>query len=336
MASSRYLLGLFLLCTGALASNDASTITTSPPARRTPAAPLVQRATTYETTTPLPLTDYNYPYSALPYQVNPYPVGRGPQSGYNVCNSTTEGAASECQTLIANTLSDFCIWGSPIDNGQIGDVEAATVAYCTQPGHGTRIIPAGSITAAQFMKTSGYIQITGLFDQSGINLMANDTGGELDPHGADLFGNPLGGLVYSTGLPSGDNTTYKQVSSWNNFVGSGQFCIKLCDPTVTSPNYCKNEVDLIGCDYNMPASYAANEFTSCEGELQDVVGVYTSAGQTLTWAQPTDGILPATLPWQPKVPASSNCVTYTSAQLFGTASASSVSRMMVYVILFVI
>lgn len=65
------------------------------------------------------------------------------------------------------------------------------------------------------MRTSGYIQITGLFNQSGINLMANDTGGELDPHGADLFGNPLGGLVYSTGMPSGDNTTYMQVTSWN-------------------------------------------------------------------------------------------------------------------------
>lgn len=103
MASSRYLLGLFLLCTGALASNDASTITTSPDARRTP-APLEQRATTYETTTPLPLTDYSYPYSAVPYQVNPYAVGRGPQSGYNICNSTTEGATSQCQTLIANTL----------------------------------------------------------------------------------------------------------------------------------------------------------------------------------------------------------------------------------------
>ena len=38
--------------------------------------------------------------------------------------------------------------------------------------------------------------------------------------------------------------------------------------------------DLIGCAYNMPAAYTKNEFTSCEGELQDVVGVYTSAGQS--------------------------------------------------------
>jgi hypothetical protein len=35
------------------------------------------------------------------------------------------------------------------------------------------------------MKTSAYIQITGHFNQSGIGLAPNDTGGELDPHGAD-------------------------------------------------------------------------------------------------------------------------------------------------------
>lgn len=68
------------------------------------------------------------------------------------------------------------------------------------------------------MKTSAYIQITGLFDQGGIGLMANDTGGELDPHGADLLGNPIGGLVYSTGMPSGDGKTLQQVTSWNKCV----------------------------------------------------------------------------------------------------------------------
>lgn len=36
---------------------------------------------------PLPLTDYTYAYSAVPYQVNPYNVGRGPQSGYNQVSS---------------------------------------------------------------------------------------------------------------------------------------------------------------------------------------------------------------------------------------------------------
>lgn len=88
----------------------------------------------------------------------------------------------------------------------IGNVEAAVVAYCSQPGHGTRVMPGGTITGAQvriclhdgngcltftlfghqFMKTSAYIQVTGHFNQGGIGLDTTDTGGELDPHGADL------------------------------------------------------------------------------------------------------------------------------------------------------
>jgi hypothetical protein len=43
-----------------------------------------------------------------------------------------------------------------------------------------------SLYGQQFMKTSAYIQITGHITQTGVGLMSNDTGGELDPHGADL------------------------------------------------------------------------------------------------------------------------------------------------------
>lgn len=38
------------------------------------------------------------------------------------------------------------------------------------------------------MRTSAYIQVTGTFNQAGIGLQPNDTGGELDPHGADGVG----------------------------------------------------------------------------------------------------------------------------------------------------
>lgn len=144
-------------------------------------------------------------------------------------------------------------------------------------------MPAGTITGAQFLKSSGYIEIVGWLNQTGVGLDPSDFGGELDPHGADLAGNPLGGLVYSSSLPSAtDNTTELQATSWNNFVGGGQFCIKLCDPTVTSPNYCQNIYDLIGCDYNMPADYTAiqGQFLSCDSDLQSVVGTYTSNGQS--------------------------------------------------------
>jgi len=40
------------------------------------------------------------------------------------------------------------------------------------------------------MKTSAYIQITGRLNQTGIGLAPNDTGGELDPHGADMVCTP--------------------------------------------------------------------------------------------------------------------------------------------------
>jgi hypothetical protein len=93
--------------TPAFAGDDPTTITTAPKARRTPSHHDLakrQAAPTFETTSPLPLTQYTYPYTALPEQVYPFAIGRGPQSGTNRCNSTTEGPNSECQTLIVNTL----------------------------------------------------------------------------------------------------------------------------------------------------------------------------------------------------------------------------------------
>jgi len=249
---------------------------------------------------PLPLTQYHFTYPDVPEQVNPFPVGRGPQTGYNICNATTEGPNSMCQTMFVNDITDFCLWGGPKPNSVIGDVEAEVVAYCTKAGHGTRIMPPGTLTAVQFIKAPGYIQVTGLFNQTGIDLQANDAGGELDPHGADLAGNPLGGLVFSNNLPSSkDNATIIQVQNWSNFVGGNQFCIKACDPTVTSPDYCQNVFDTQGCSFNMPASYAPNEFTSCLGENQ----------------APPGG--------NPVIPATSSCTTYTSSLLYPNTAASS-------------
>ena len=100
-------------------------------------------------------------------------------------------------------------------------------------------------------------------------------GGEIDPHDADLQGNPLGGVVYSNGASDSDSTdgSLTQVNNWNlsvylfsskksnlnmnmmrRFVGSGQFSVcKICNNTFTSPDYCLNTYDL-GCDYNMPSN----------------------------------------------------------------------------------
>lgn len=48
------------------------------------------------------LSTLTYAFSDLPEQVYPFAVLRGPQFGYNICNSTTEGPDSNCQTLIFN------------------------------------------------------------------------------------------------------------------------------------------------------------------------------------------------------------------------------------------
>jgi hypothetical protein len=67
------------------------------------------------------------------------------------------------------------------------------------------------------MRTPDYIQIIGFMDGTKINIKAGDYGGELDPHGADLRGNPLGGLVYSNAFPAngGRNDTFEQVIEWH-------------------------------------------------------------------------------------------------------------------------
>jgi len=44
-------------------------------------------------------------------------------------------------------MTDFCIWGGPQPGSIIGNVEAVVVAYCSKPGHGTRVFPPGTLTA---------------------------------------------------------------------------------------------------------------------------------------------------------------------------------------------
>jgi len=170
------------------------------------------------------------------------------------------------------------------------------------------------------VKTPDYVQITGFIDQSKINIKTGDSGGEMDPHGADLRGNPLGGLVYSNAFPSNNNNnaTFQQVIEWHNFMGNDIFCFKACDSArPNAARYCEHVFDRIGCKYNAPAAYKPNVFESCMGESQDFPGVYTSNGAVLTYAQPPEALGPiATIPYEPRIPASSNCVVYQSAALY--------------------
>jgi len=224
-----------------------------------------------------------------------------------------------CQTSMVNHIDDFCLWAPPKPNSTIGDTEGQEVAWCTKQ-HGTRLIPDGALTGVQYIKTPNYIQIVGFIDQTKINMAAGDYGGELDPHGADLRGNPLGGLMYSNAFPSnnGNNASYQQVIDWTNFMGGDGFCIKVCDPAGTNQQaLCQNIYDRLGCAYNAPNNAQNNVFEVCEGDDMTPVGVYTSNGVTMTYTQPPESAGAITsVPYTAVVPSSSNCVTYQSAELF--------------------
>jgi len=281
---------------------------------------------------PLASKHFNYP-DQIPYQVDPANGVRGPQQGYNLCNSTTENQQSMCQTAFVNHIDDFCLWAPPTPNQTIGDTEGEEVAWCTKAGHGARLIPAGALQGVQYLKTPDYIQIVGFIDQSQINMAPDDFGGELDPHGADLRGNPLGGLMYSNAFPSnnGNNGSYQQVIEWHNFMGGNAFCMKVCDPAgAHAADYCQHIFDRIGCSYNDPNTAQNGTFEVCDSDDADYPGIYTSNGQVMTYTQPPESLgAITTMPYTARVASSSNCVTYQSSALYtdlaavaGTGSAS--------------
>ncbi|KAH9956485.1 hypothetical protein BC827DRAFT_1270856 [Russula dissimulans] len=218
------------------------------------------------------------------------------QAGTNQC-STTYNQTSQCQTAYVNSLSDFCIWGPPDPgpNSVIGETERFEVAWCTQGNHGTRVIPNGAITGAHFVQTPDYVQITGVGDLTQINIPAGDAGGELDPHGADGNGNPIGGVVFSTAF-TGQPV---QAHEWTNFVAANQFCIRVCQDGPQAPALCNHIYDTMGCEWNMPGDYDTG-FTSCRGDDGPPMGVYGGS----TWMQGE----PNTPAAQP-APATSSCTT---------------------------
>lgn len=227
-----------------------------------------------------------YMYNALPSTSE---VG---QSGTNNCGSGSS-QSSKCQTAIINSAEDFCLWAPPEPNSVIGDTERVAVAWCTKSGRGTRVIPDGTLQGVHFVKTPDYVQITGVGDFTKTNIAAGDQGGELDPHGADGNGNPIGGLVYGDSFG-----TKQQYHEWTSFISSGEFCFRACNGGPNARKLCQHIYDVMGCYWNMPANYDAGVFENCEGDNAQPMGIYG----TSTWFQgvnPTPAAHPA--------PASSNC-----------------------------
>src|ERR1700722_15702756 len=101
--------------------------------------------------------------------------------------------------------------------------------------------------------------------------------------------------VRQTTLFTSLSDTYAEPRS---FVGGGQFCFKACDNSIKNPDYCQNIYDTKGCAWNMPAAYAPGVFLSCAGDNQEAPNASSAA----------------------PLPATSDCTTYTSSQLYSDVS----------------
>lgn len=129
------------------------------------------------------------------------------QPGFASVGSTVD-RNSDARLLTVNAIDDFCLFAPKDPNSVIGDVEHNVVAYCTKPRNNARLIPDGTIKSAQFLKTPTYVQVSGWWDGTRLNIQNGDNGGELDPHGATGEGNPVGGNV-TTAVPTGNDVFYE-------------------------------------------------------------------------------------------------------------------------------
>lgn len=103
--------------------------------------------------------------------------------------------------LAVNSVDDFCVFAPPYSgaNATIGDTERIEVSWCIKAGYGTRLIPDGAISGAHFVQTPDYVQVTGVGNLTLLNIPAGDTGGELDPHGADGNGELISNWISNLG-----------------------------------------------------------------------------------------------------------------------------------------
>jgi len=218
------------------------------------------------------------------------------QSGTNKCG-TQDSDTSMCQNSYLNSIDDFCLYAPPKPGADsvIGNTERIEVAWCLKGGKGTRLIPDGTIFGAHFIQTPDYVQITGTGNLTRLNVPAGDAGGELDPHGADGNGNPVGGLVFSSAFGG----KLEQILEWTNFMSDSEYCFRACKPGPRAAQLCQHIYDEMGCAWNMPGQYG-NGFDSCQADTGEPMGVY--GGSTFFQGQPAT---PAPHP----APSSSSCVT---------------------------
>lgn len=208
----------------------------------------------------------------------------GPTNPRTASLNTAVNQTSDSRLASINSIDDWCTFGPQVAGTEIGNVEGETVAYCTKPRNNARVIPDGTVTGAHFIKTPLYVQVMALGDFTKIGLVQGDEGGELDPHGATNMGNPVGGNVTSN--VSGQDVFYEE---WMNYISYNQMCFRVCIAgTDVAPTAleCQHTLDVMGCNFVMPGSYADNVFETCDGDSAYPPGLYPQGdGSTSTFEQ---------------------------------------------------
>ncbi|KAK4049068.1 hypothetical protein OIV83_004430 [Microbotryomycetes sp. JL201] len=227
------------------------------------------------------------------------------QVGYNDCYKRYKGKDGPdrmCQTLWLGQAEDFCVF-APRTRVPVGTGEREAVAYCTKKGHGARLIPKGTFKGMRWVRTSKYIQITAVGDFTKINVPAGDEGGELDAHGADGLGNPIGGIV----IAKNNAGQRVQIYEWAEFLAYNELSLRACFPGSDAKRYCPHVYDVMGSQWNHPGKYSSG-FDSCNSKPSTLPpGVYSKNGGLSTWYQGQNPTPPAG-----PAPSVSNCRSVTS------------------------
>ncbi|KAK4053633.1 hypothetical protein OIO90_003872 [Microbotryomycetes sp. JL221] len=215
---------------------------------------------------------------------------------------------------------NFCLLAPPDPTKQnLVDAEADAVAYCLgQAFNDTRPMPDYFIETAHFRRTPDYVQISGTYQWTRLNINPGDSGGEYDNKGPSGQGNPVGADVAGSFQPNSTSIAgaFAQFMGGGDIPGYGSFCLRACTGE-NAASYCQHQYDLMGCLWTMPGDYTEPGFTDCDADSDLPIGVYNSS---YTFYQ-GDEVTPPPV----AAPSSSNCrtttspspsgVTYTFAQL---------------------
>ncbi|WVR07801.1 hypothetical protein IAU60_004844 [Kwoniella sp. DSM 27419] len=148
---------------------------------------------------------------------------------------------------------DFCLYGPPDGAQKISETDNKVVSWCSKAGHGTRLIPDGTLHGVTYVKTPSWVQVSGYGDFTNINIAAGDAGGQFDS---------------STHMPDGAKMTMSQggdpAHNWVTLISADTFCVRACTGDAI---YCPTQYDEMGCFFLTSNGVGwDNVWQNCEGD----------------------------------------------------------------------